>query len=157
MVDNLLVQDLLLVVLLWLGGILYEGWARHRPATCPTLPKPAQPTQKRSREPKPFPGLTHKPRRAVCEQAPESGFPAPLPPLPATQGRPRQGDTSTQFCPQPPCASYGWVGLGNLRATGYPSGGRWRQFQCLRGKQYFLETQGTPLIPRGGVRKITRH
>jgi IS1 family transposase len=37
------------------------------------------------------------------------------------------------------------VGLGNIRANGYPSGGRWRQFQCLSCKQYFLETQGTPL------------
>jgi transposase-like protein len=37
------------------------------------------------------------------------------------------------------------MGLGNLRANGYPSGGRWRQFQCLSCKKYFLETQGTLL------------
>jgi IS1 family transposase/transposase-like protein len=54
-------------------------------------------------------------------------------------------DTSQQFCPQPHCAYYGWVGRGNLRANGYPSGGRWRQFQCLSCKKYFLETQGTLL------------
>jgi transposase-like protein len=53
-------------------------------------------------------------------------------------------DTSAQFCPQPRCASYGWVGLGKIRAKGYPSGGRWRQFQCLSCQPYFLETQGTP-------------
>jgi hypothetical protein len=37
------------------------------------------------------------------------------------------------------------VGRENIRANGYPSGGRWRQFQCRRCKPYFLETQGTPL------------
>jgi hypothetical protein len=52
---------------------------------------------------------------------------------------------STQFCPQPCCVYYGWMGRGNLRANGYPNGGRRRQFQCLSCKQYFLETQGTPL------------
>jgi len=35
------------------------------------------------------------------------------------------------------------VGLGNIRANGYPSGGRWRQFQCRSCKTYFLETHGT--------------
>jgi hypothetical protein len=33
MVDHLLFYDVLLVVLLWLGAILYEGWARHRSTT----------------------------------------------------------------------------------------------------------------------------
>src|SRR5262245_43354934 len=137
-----------LVVFLWLGIILYEGWARHRSATCLTTRKPATPIHKRSRDPKPFPGLTHKPRCAACEQAPEPGFPAlRVPPVwrPSPQGRPRQVDTAAQFCPQPHCPYYGWVGLGNLRANGYPSGGRWRQFQCLSCKQYFLETHDTPL------------
>src|SRR5262245_19325906 len=78
MVDNLLVQDLLPVVLLWLGALLYEGWIRHRSATCPTRHEPALPTQQRSQEPKPFPGLTHKPRCAACEQAPAPG---PLSPV----------------------------------------------------------------------------
>jgi len=50
-----------------------------------------------------------------------------------------------QFCPWPRCAYYGWRGLGNIRANGYPNGGRWRQFQCLSCKQYFLETHGTPV------------
>jgi IS1 family transposase/transposase-like protein len=148
MVDNLLVHDLRLIVLLWLGILLYEGWARSRSAAYPTTHKPATPLQKRSREPKPFAGLIHKPCCTACEQAPEPSFPAPLVPparLPSPQGRPRQVDTSGQFCPQPHCAYYGWVGLGNIRANGYPSGGRWRQFQCLSCKQYFLETHDTPL------------
>jgi IS1 family transposase len=37
------------------------------------------------------------------------------------------------------------MALGNIRANGYPNGGRWRQFQCRSCKQYFLETHGTPV------------
>jgi hypothetical protein len=80
MVDTLLFQDLLLIVLLWLGGILYERWARPRSATGPTLHQPVQPTEKHSQEPQPFPGLTHKPRCTACEHASESGSPPPLAP-----------------------------------------------------------------------------
>jgi IS1 family transposase/transposase-like protein len=148
MVDNLLFHDLLLIVLLWLSGILYGAWSRHRSATYPTTRMPTTPLSKHSRDAKPFAGLTHKPHCAACEQAPEPGAPGllvPPPRLVSPQGRPRQVDSSAQFCPTPHCAYYGWVGRGNLRANGYPSGGRWRQFQCLGCKQYFLETQGTPL------------
>jgi hypothetical protein len=148
MVDHLLFQDFLLVGLLWLGGILSQRWLRNRAAPCPTTGQPATPIPKDSREPKPFAGLTHKPQCPACEQPPAPGSSPPrVPPprLPSSQGRPRQVDTSAQFCPQPGCVYYGWVGRGNLRANGYPSGGRWRQFQCLSCKQYFLETSGTPL------------
>jgi transposase-like protein len=147
MVDELLFYALLLIVLLWLGVILYEQWVRTPVATRPTTRKLATPLPKHSRDPKPFPGLTHKPYCAACAQVPEPAEPVPLPllPLPSSPGRPRQVDTSAQFCPQPRCAYYGWVGLENIRANGYPSGGRWRQFQCRSCKQYFLETQGTPL------------
>jgi transposase-like protein/IS1 family transposase len=148
MVDQLLFYALLLIVLLWLGVILYEQWVRTPVAICPTPRKPATLLHKHSQEPKPFAGLTHKPPCALCEQAPEPASAVPLvppAPLPSSSGRPRQVDTSAQFCPQPRCAYYGWVGLENIRANGYPSGGRWRQFQCRSCKQYFLETQGTPL------------
>src|SRR5713101_3569756 len=37
----------------------------------------------------------------------------------------------------------GWLGLGNLRANGHPSGGLWRQLSCRSCKGYFLETHGT--------------
>src|SRR5215510_12701590 len=134
MVDNLLVHDLLLIVLLWLGGMLYTRWARTRAALCPTPRKPATLRHKHSQDPQPFPGLTHKPHCALCAQVPELASPPPRvppPPLSTLQGRPRQVDTSAQFCPQPHCAYYGWTRLGNLRANGYPNGGRWRQFQCL--------------------------
>ncbi len=146
MADNLLFHDLLLVIPLWLGSILHEGWARSRSATCPPARKTATPLHKHSRDPKPFPGLTHKPHCAACEQTPDPGSPASLVPpslLPSKPGRPRHVDASAQFCPLPSCPYYGWVGLGNIRANGYPSGGRWRQFQCRSCKTYFLETHGT--------------
>ena len=37
----------------------------------------------------------------------------------------------------------GWLGRGNLRANGPPSGGPWRQFYCTSCHGYFLETHGT--------------
>jgi hypothetical protein len=43
MVDHLLFSDLLPLVLLWLGGILYAQWARTRVATRPTTRKLAPP------------------------------------------------------------------------------------------------------------------
>jgi IS1 family transposase len=52
-------------------------------------------------------------------------------------------DTSTHFCPHTGCDYRGWLGLGNLRANGHPSGGPWRQFQCRACEGYFLETHGT--------------
>ena len=120
MVDHLLLQDLLLIALLWLGVNLYARWAGNRAATGPTPRRLATPLPKHSRDPKPFPGLTHKLHCAACEQAPAPAEPLPLPPprLSTLQGRPRQVDTSGQFCPQPRCVYYGWVGRGKLRATG---------------------------------------
>jgi transposase-like protein len=57
--------------------------------------------------------------------------------------RPREVDTSRHFCPHSDCDYRGWLGLGNLRANGHPSGGPWRQFHCTSGQGYFLETHGT--------------
>ena len=48
-----------------------------------------------------------------------------------TRGCPRTVDTQHHFCPSPHCAYYGWVGFGNVCANGHPSGGRWRQRQCV--------------------------
>jgi len=47
------------------------------------------------------------------------------------------------FCPHSDCDYRGWLGLGNLRANGHPSGGPWRQLHCTSCKGYFLETHGT--------------
>jgi len=52
-------------------------------------------------------------------------------------------DTSQHFCPQTGCRYRGWLGRGNLRANGHPSGGLWRQLQCTSCEGYFLETHGT--------------
>jgi hypothetical protein len=65
--------------------------------------------------------------------------------MPPTNRRPRAIDTSMHFCPQINCDYRGWLGRGNLRANGHPSGGPWRQFQCTACTGYFLETHGTLL------------
>ena len=54
-------------------------------------------------------------------------------------------DTSMHFCPHVGCDYRGWLGLGNLRANGHPSGGPWRQLYCHACQGYFLETHGTLL------------
>ena len=72
--------------------------------------------------------------------------PQPPPPrLVMTRGRRRQVDPSTHYCPNPDCASRGWVGWGNLRANGHPNSGPWRQLRCVVCRRSFLETLGTLL------------
>src|SRR6266566_199665 len=83
---------------------------------------------------------------ALCERDvahPQSPLPVPPDPMPSTHRRPRQIDTSMHFCPHAGCDYRGWLGLGNLRANGHPSGGPWRQFHCTSCQGYFLETHGT--------------
>ncbi len=122
------------------------SWPR-RSATPPTAPAtPIKPTRKRSTEPKAFEGLTHKPHGALCEQ--ETGETPPVPPLrpdpmPPTNRRPRRVDTSRHFCPHTACDDRGWLGMGNLRANGHPSGGPWRQLHCLGCNGSFPEHHGT--------------
>lgn len=89
---------------------------------------------------------TQKPHCALCEQ--EATHPKPLSPvhpdpLPPTNRRPRGIDPSRHFCPHSGCRYRGWLGLGNLRANGHPSGGPWRQFQCTACKGYFPGHHGT--------------
>jgi len=62
-----------------------------------------------------------------------------------TNRRPRTVDTSRHFCPHAGCRYRGWLGLGNLRANGHPSGGPWRQFHCTACNGYFPEHHGTIL------------
>ena len=38
----------------------------------------------------------------------------------------------------PVVSTEGWLGLGNLRANGHPSGGPWRQFHCTSCQQFPL-------------------
>src|SRR5262252_2298990 len=113
----------------------------HQPIV-PTTPS----RRKRSKEPKPFAGLTQRPPCALCEREATHAHeppPAPPEPMPPTHRRPRTIDTSQHFCPHGGCRYRGWLGRGNLRANGHPHGGPWRQFQCTACAGYFPEHHGT--------------
>src|ERR671914_893814 len=146
MVSPLFFYQLGFLALLWLCIMLHYTWPSNRATQRQSPSQPASPPQKRSRGPKPFAGLTHKPLCDACEQAVELRPPSPSAPPPRlipTQGRRRQVDTSRHFCPDPDCAYRGWLGLGNISANGHPNGGPWRQLRCSRCGGYFLETHGT--------------
>jgi IS1 family transposase len=140
--------QLAILGLLWLWVMLHYAWP-SRGAT--SQPRPADPvplTSKRTRsnEPKPFEGLTQKPHCAACEHdATHPTVPPPMrpDPMPLPHRRPRVIDTSMHFCPHTGCDYRGWLGLGNLRAHGHPSGGPWRQLYCRSYHGYCLETHGT--------------
>jgi len=143
MVSHLFYYQLALLAILWLFVLLHVTGAEPG-LTTPAVP--AKPKRTRSPEPQPFAGLTHKPPCALCDH--ETGETAPAPPrrpdpMPPTHRRPRTVDTSMHFCPHSGCDYRGWLGLGNLRANGHPSGGPWRQFQCTACEGYFPEHHGT--------------
>src|SRR5712664_571090 len=148
MIPHLFFSQLVLLGLLWLFFMLPAAWPRQGPATQRRPVEPILPPRKRSSDPKPFPGLTRKPPCAACAQAHEHGPQPPGCPPPrivSTRGRPRQVDTSSHFCPHPPCAYRGWVGLGHISANGHPNGGPWRQLHGTSCGGSFQETHGTPL------------
>jgi hypothetical protein len=73
MVSHLLYYQLAVLALAWLFVLL------HVTGPKPGLlapPIPAKPKRKRSTEPKPFAGLTHRPHCALCER--ETVHPTPL-------------------------------------------------------------------------------
>jgi IS1 family transposase len=145
MVSHLFYSQLALLAILWFFVMLHVTWSEPG-LTTPAVP--AQPKRKRSTEPKPFAGLTHKPPCALCDQ--ETGATAPAPPrrpdpMSPTHRRPRTVDTSMHFCPHMGCRYRGWRGLGNLRANGHPSGGPWRPCHCTACQGYFPEHHGTIL------------
>src|SRR5713101_8480559 len=145
MVSHLFFYQLTLIALVWLCVMLHWAWPSD-PATFPPTPEPTPPVPKRHRERKPFAGLTTNPHCDACAHASDLRSEASCPPPPrivSTRGRRRQVDTSTHFCPNPDCAYRGWVGWGNIRANGHPSGGPWRQLLCIACRGYFLETLGT--------------
>ncbi len=148
MISDLFFYQLLLVGLLWLCLMLHGMWPSERVMPGSTRPPPPLPPRKRSSDPQPFPGLTRTPPCGACEQAHEHvpqppGCPPPR--IVPTRGRRRQVDTSRHFCPDPDCLYGGWLGLGNIRANGHPSGGPWRQLYCTDCGGSFQETHGTPL------------
>ena len=134
MVSSHVFSQLILFALLWLIVIVHLIRPKRpvpAPATPTEEPEPLKPKQPRAHEPKPFEGLTHKPPCALCERetaSPQAPLPVPPNPIPPTNRRPRKIDTSRHFCPHAGCDYRGWLGLGNLRANGHPSGGPWRQF-----------------------------
>src|SRR5215510_2669494 len=146
MVSHLFYYQLVLIALVWLCVMLQWAWPSEPAPVSPMTPAPPGPRPKRHREPTSFAGLTTKPPCDACAQASDLRPEAPCPPprrIVSTRGRRRQVDTSTHFCPNPDCAYRGWVGWGNLRANGHPSGGPWRQLLCIACRGYFLETLGT--------------
>jgi IS1 family transposase len=143
MVSHLLYYQLALLAILWLFVMLHVAWSEPG-LTTPAVP--AKPKRKRSTEPQPFAGLTHKPPCALCEREtahPQTPPPRRPDPMPLTHRRPRTVDTSMHFCPHTDCDYRGWLGLNNLRANGHPNGGPWRQFQCTACEGYFPEHHGT--------------
>ena len=146
MIPHLFFYQLAVLGLLWLCVMLHSAWPSRCTTAQGTPAKPIMPRRQRSQEPKPFAGLTHKPSCALCEhEATHPTLPPPVPPepLPPTHRRPRTVDTSRHCCPYAACRYRGWLGLGNLRANGHPTGGPWRPFHCTGCDGYFLETHGT--------------
>jgi hypothetical protein len=148
MIPHHVYDQLAILGCLWLCIMLHYGWPSRSTGSHQTSAKPIPLKCKRHRstEPKPFEGLTHKPHCALCEREtahPQSPPPVPPHPMSSINRRPREVDTSRHFCPYRDCAYRGWVGWGNLRANGHPSGGPWRQLLCIVCRGYFLETLGT--------------
>jgi IS1 family transposase len=146
MVPILFFYQLGLVALVYVFLMLCWLWPNDAAAPRQPCAPSKPPRRKRSKEPKPFAALTQRPPCALCEReatrAPEPP-PTPPEPMPPSHRRPRTVDTSRHFCPHRGCRYRGWLGLGNLRANGHPSGGPWRQLQCTACDGYFLETHGT--------------
>jgi hypothetical protein len=126
MVSQHVFYQLVLLGLLWLFFMLHVLWPSDRPVPGQRSPQPMPPARKRSQEPKPFRGLTHKPHGDACEQTVALPREPPCPPPPrivSTRGRQRHVDTSSPFCPDPDCHYGGWLGRGHISANGHPSGG----------------------------------
>jgi hypothetical protein len=146
MTSHLLFYQLLLVTLGLICLIIHVWWPDPPIATPQTPLKPNKPYRKRSKEPKPFTGLIHKPLCEACAQGTDSHPKAPGAPPPVltfTRGRRRTVNTQAHFCPDPDCSYYGCLGGGNLRSNGHPGGQPWRQLQCVSCHGYFYETHGT--------------
>jgi transposase-like protein len=145
MVSHLFFYQFALIVLVWLFFLLLYAWPSER-VRHPHPAAPIAPHRQRSNDLTPFAGLTQKPHCALCEQdVPHPQAPSAVrpDPMPSTHRRPRTVDTSQHFCPHTGCRYRGWLGLGNLRANGHPSGGPWSQFHCTACKGYFPEHHGT--------------
>src|SRR6266446_1082438 len=102
MVSHLFFYQLVLLGLLWLCVMLHYVWPNACTGGAQRPSKSLPPPPMRSRDLKPFPGLTRKPPCAACEQAHAYGPQppgCPPPHLGPTRGRPREVDPSFHFCP----------------------------------------------------------
>ena len=146
MVPTLFFYQLGLVALIYVFLLLCWLWPTAAAAPRQPIAPSKPPRRKRSHAPKPFTGLAQRPHCARCAHDaahPPAPPPTPPEPMPPSHRRPRTVDTSRHFCPHRGCRYRGWLGLGNLRANGHPSGGQWRQFHCTACKGYFPEHHGT--------------
>src|SRR3989442_15699458 len=83
MISNLVFYQLGLIALVWVFLMLSGLWLSELTAARPQTPKPLRPPRTRSKEPKPFMGLTHKPYCEACAQGVESRREPPCaPPAP---------------------------------------------------------------------------
>jgi hypothetical protein len=142
MIPHHVYYQLAIVGCLWLCLILHYIWPSGdavRPQS-PSASVPPRGKRKRTSDTKPFEGFTKRPHCAAC--AHDAHHPTAPPPrrpdaMPPTNRRPCAIDTSMHFCPHEGCDYRGWLGLGNLRANGHPSGGPWRQLYCRSCDGYF--------------------
>ena len=82
MAPNLLFYQLLLIALELSCFLLPVWWLDNTPVVSQMSRKPAMPRRKRSKEPKPFPGLLYKPLCEACEQGADERPQAPASPPP---------------------------------------------------------------------------
>jgi hypothetical protein len=68
MVSNLCFYQLMLIALVWLCLMLHGLWPTEPAAEHLTTAPPIPPSRKRSKVPKPFPGLTRQPHCDACAQ-----------------------------------------------------------------------------------------
>src|SRR2546426_1123747 len=80
MVPALFFSQLVLIALLWLRLMLQWTWPSDRATTRLTPPHPTPPRGTRSREPKPFAGLTRTPHCDACAHTNAPRLHAPFSP-----------------------------------------------------------------------------
>ena len=124
MAPNPLFYHLLVVALVLICLLIHVGLPDKSPAMPQPPPASTKRRRTRSQDPKPFPGLIHKPLcEALCagDRCPphRAGLPTSCPPLHPRTSAHRQ--SQSHFRPDPDCAYHGWLGRGNIRANGHES------------------------------------